>query len=203
MKIVLWQGEQIAPSKIVCVGRNYVEHIQELNNEVPEEMVLFCKPNSAICNDLIAHRGEAIHYELELCLLFDGERFCAVGVGFDLTKRAQQSRLKQQGLPWERAKAFDGSAVFSEFVSVDAIDDSLMFALEVDGQARQRGNIELMISAPEKILTEIQSFMTLQAGDIVMTGTPKGVGALVAGSRYQACLHQHHTLLCELDLTAQ
>ena len=118
MNQVLYDGLPITPSKIVCVGRNYVEHIQELNNDVPDQMVLFIKPNSAISPTLRCYHQEPLHYETELCFMVVDGAFKAASVGLDLTKRQLQSQLKIKGLPWERAKGFDGSALFSEFVSI-------------------------------------------------------------------------------------
>ncbi|WP_299002773.1 fumarylacetoacetate hydrolase family protein [uncultured Shewanella sp.] len=178
--------QAIQPSKIVCVGRNYVEHIKELNNDVPNDLVIFIKPNSAISTRLKAYHTEALHYETELCFLYQGGRFSAVGVGLDLTKRALQSQLKQKGLPWEKAKAFDGSVVFSDFVSIDSVDPSLSFSLSIDNEVIQQGDIALMIHSPQAILADILSFMSLEDGDIVMTGTPKGVGQLKPKSHYCA-----------------
>ena len=121
MNTVVVGNRVVVPSKVVCVGRNYVAHIKELNNEIPEDMVLFIKPNSAISDVLKSFHHEAIHYEAELCFLFEGGVFIAVGLGLDLTKRSLQSELKAKGLPWERAKAFDGSAVMSQFIPINAI----------------------------------------------------------------------------------
>ena len=109
MHSVKLASEEFTPSKIVCVGRNYAEHIAELNNETPTSMVLFVKPNSAISQQLHAeHNGEALHYETELCFLIKNKQLAGVGLGLDLTKRSLQSALKEKGLPWERAKAATG-----------------------------------------------------------------------------------------------
>ncbi|WP_305462796.1 fumarylacetoacetate hydrolase family protein [Photobacterium leiognathi] len=182
---------QITPSKIVCVGRNYVQHIHELGNEIPSHLVLFVKPNSAISNALNTHHGQAsLHYEAEICLMYQQGQFIAAGVGLDLTKRELQSELKQKGLPWERAKAFDGSVLFSDFVplaNINGIEFELVF--EQQQQVLQRGTTAQMITKPAEILKEIQSFMTLEDGDVVMTGTPKGVGMLSAGAQYTASLY--------------
>ena len=175
----------VTPSKIVCIGRNYVSHIRELGNEVPDEMVVFCKPNSAIGTELRAeHGGEALHYEGEIALLVQGGRFAGAGFGLDLTKRRLQSRLKKNGLPWERAKAFDGAALFSPFQPLSGDVAGLALELDVDSTPRQRGDVGLMLYPPATILAELQRFMTLEDGDIIMTGTPSGVGELRAGERF-------------------
>ena len=186
--------EQFLPSKIVCIGRNYVEHIQELNNEMPTQMVIFNKPNSAIMQRLTSFHHETLHYEAELCFLIKHGQPYAVAVGLDLTKRALQSSLKAKGLPWERAKAFDGSAVFSEFVALDdtlftdngELTNDLSIQLFINGELKQTGSIALMIHKPHEILGEIKEFSQLFDGDIIMTGTPKGVGIVEKGARFEA-----------------
>jgi 2-keto-4-pentenoate hydratase/2-oxohepta-3-ene-1,7-dioic acid hydratase in catechol pathway len=174
----------ITPSKIVCVGRNFVEHIHELGNDIPDEMVLFVKPNSAISPVLQAYSGEQLHYETELCYVVEQGQLSAVGIGFDLTKRGLQSKLKSKGLPWERAKAFNGSAVFSEFVELPSNSQALIFELDINNNKIQSGNIALMIHKPEAILAYVLSFMDLNDGDIIMTGTPKGVGTINSGDSF-------------------
>lgn len=182
-------GEQsITPSKIICIGRNYVDHINELNNEIPDEMVVFLKPNSAISNELYSFKQEQLHYETEICFMFENGRFSAVGIGLDITKRKLQSKLKAKSLPWERAKAFDGSAVFSLFVEISGVDNSLSVELDINGQNIQSGNINQMMYKPNEILKQLQTFMTLYDGDIVMTGTPKGVGSIIKGDTYSATI---------------
>ncbi|MFT5235835.1 MAG: 2-keto-4-pentenoate hydratase/2-oxohepta-3-ene-1,7-dioic acid hydratase in catechol pathway [Shewanella sp.] len=185
----------VTPFKLVCVGRNYVEHIKELGNEVPESMLLFVKPNSAIATSLSSFHHEAIHYETELCFLFEEGKFSAVGIGLDLTKRALQSELKAKGLPWERAKAFDGSTVLSEFIEIDQISDELSFELSINGVQIQAGHISLMMNSPEQILMEISTFMSLQNGDIIMTGTPKGVGVVHLDDLFEVILFDGKTQL--------
>ncbi len=183
MNKIDFNGKEVTPSKIICIGRNYVEHISELGNEIPDDMVVFNKPNSAIGRELYAFYGEPIHYEAEICFLYQSGKFSAVGVGLDLTKRALQSSLKGKGLPWERAKAFNNSALFSKFVSLDSPDD-LTIELIVNDELRQRGNVGMMMYKPSDILKGIESFMTLEDGDIVMTGTPKGVGQVCVGDKF-------------------
>ncbi len=181
MKTIVIGNRTTTPSKIVCVGRNYVAHIEELGNPVPDEMVVFMKPNSAISDELRATHIEQLHYEGELSFVYEGGRFSAVGFGIDLTRRALQSRLKEKGLPWERAKAFDGSATFSPFVEIGNDIDSLSMRLEINGREVQSGTIELMMYKPADILAGLSGFLTLNDGDIVMTGTPAGVGPVTAG----------------------
>ncbi|WP_163338604.1 fumarylacetoacetate hydrolase family protein [Desulfopila sp. IMCC35008] len=177
---------EYAPSKIVCVGRNYVEHISELGNELPNQMVIFCKPNSAITDVLHAFNGERLHYEAEICYIIEAGKPVAVTCGLDLTKRELQADLKTKGLPWERAKGFDGSALFGPFVALEDIQQELTIELYVNGTLRQQGSTSMMLHKPENILREIGTVMTLDDGDIVMTGTPAGVGEVVAGDNYMA-----------------
>ncbi len=121
---------------------------------------------------------EPLHFEGELCFVYQQGKFTAVGFGLDLTKRGLQSTLKTKGLPWERAKAFNGSALFSDFVAIDSIDDDLSLTLTINGELQQAGGVSLMMYKPAEILAELQTFITLEDGDIVMTGTPKGVGII-------------------------
>ncbi len=185
MPTVTLTGKPVTPSKVVCIGRNYVAHIEELGNEIPDEMVVFNKPNSAIGTALHAYLDEPIHYEAELAFMIKGGALCAVGFGLDLTKRTLQSKLKEKGLPWERAKAFDGAALFSEFVTLPADEETLSLRLTVNGELRQEGGVTLMMYRPQTILQELAKFTTLADGDIIMTGTPKGVGVVNAGERFE------------------
>jgi 2-keto-4-pentenoate hydratase/2-oxohepta-3-ene-1,7-dioic acid hydratase in catechol pathway len=190
MNHIVVENKHVTPSKIICIGRNYVEHIAELGNEIPDEMVVFLKPNSAISTNLNAEHQEPLHYEGELCFVYQDGVFSAVGFGLDLTKRSLQSKLKAKGLPWERAKAFDGSAVFSDFVSLDKNvlenkDDSLSLELTINDDVIQQGGVSLMMYKPLDILRELQRFMTLENGDVVMTGTPVGVGEVVKGAVFK------------------
>ncbi|TXS90725.1 fumarylacetoacetate hydrolase family protein [Parahaliea maris] len=185
MKTVFVDGHAVAPSKIVCVGRNYVAHIAELGNEVPDDMVVFLKPNSALGTELQASFGEPLHYEGEIAFVVKDGALAAVGFGLDLTRRQLQSQLKAKGLPWERAKAFDGAAVFSEFVALPpGAPDDLGLVLEVDGELRQQGDVSLMLYPPRVILEQLASFLTLEDGDIIMTGTPAGVDEIHPGETF-------------------
>jgi 2-keto-4-pentenoate hydratase/2-oxohepta-3-ene-1,7-dioic acid hydratase in catechol pathway len=176
-------GQAVIPSKIVCVGRNYAAHIEELHHTLPEQPVIFVKPNSAISDQVRFQPKDVIHYEAEIVLLVRAGKFAGVGLGLDLTKRELQTYLKQSGLPWERAKGFDGAAVFSEFVRLDAELSGLALELSVNGEVKQQGGYELMLFKPEMLLQEITSFMTLEDNDLLMTGTPKGVGPITPGDK--------------------
>jgi len=169
-------------NKIVCVGRNYVEHIKELNNEIPSEPVYFMKPFSCISNKITLPGYSPMHYEGEICF-FIGEKL-KVGFGFDFTLREIQGMLKQKGLPWERAKAFKGAAVFSEFVDFEDID-ALGLEVYKNGKLVQKGDVGLMMYKPEFLFEDIDRIFGLSSGDIVMTGTPKGVGLVERGDVFE------------------
>lgn len=198
MQHILINNTQIEPSKIVCVGRNYAEHAKELKNEIPQEPVIFIKPNSAI-SDLLSpvHVGDTLHYEGELCFTVDDKGFNTVGFGLDLTKRDLQSRLKSKGLPWERAKAFDGSALFSRFVPISCVSNDLRFELYINNQLTQSGHIREMQFSPLTILNNLMEFMTLEPGDILMTGTSSGVGPVKTGDLFYAKVLDGNNLLTE------
>jgi 2-keto-4-pentenoate hydratase/2-oxohepta-3-ene-1,7-dioic acid hydratase in catechol pathway len=186
MRSVLVDGRPVRPSKIVCIGRNYAEHVAELGNEMPDSMVIFAKPNSAIGDTLYSHRqGEPLHYEGEIALMVEGGRYAAVAFGLDLTRRALQSELKARGLPWERAKAFDGAALFGPFVPLTRPPESLGLRLHIDDELAQEGQAAMMLYPPSVILQELAAVMSLEDGDIIMTGTPAGVGAVEAGRAYR------------------
>jgi len=197
MKSITQKGVQINPSKIVCIGRNYVEHIKELNNEIPSEPVIFMKPNSAISDQIIFDDNDTVHYEGEISFVVNKGKLAAVGFGLDLTKREIQSQLKVKGLPWERAKAFDGSAVFSDFVGFEGNIENLRMELYINDQLRQIGGCDLMLYKPDEILAEICRFMTLEKGDIIMTGTPKGVAAINRGDIFAGKIFSKNKLLVE------
>jgi len=194
MKSIQYQNQRIQPSKIVCIGRNYVEHIAELNNEVPDEMVVFIKPNSAIADAISFNQAEEVHYEGELVFLIKGGQLAAVGFGLDLTKRQLQTRLKEKGLPWERAKAFDGAAILSGFVPFDSLND-LRLELYINDELKQKGGCQQMMYPPRVIVEELNTFMTLVDGDLIMTGTPKGVGVINSGDQFSAKVYQGEELL--------
>ena len=197
MTSLVFNGEPFIPGKIVCIGRNYVEHIKELGNEMPDDMVVFCKPASCISDQLIAEQDEPLHFETELCFVVQQGGIAGVGIGLDLTKRNLQNELKKKGLPWERAKGFDGAATFSYFVPLPVDQNKLTFTLHIDGELTQQGDPTLMMYPPDAILLELSRFMTLQDNDIIMTGTPKGVGVVNEGSQFVGRVFYDHELLIE------
>jgi len=156
MNRILINNTEIFPSKVVCIGRNYTEHIAELNNETPDEPVFFFKPNSSISNEMIFPKGnESCHYEAEISFIIEDNKISAVGFGLDLTLREVQSKLKEKGLPWERAKCFHNSAVFSEFVSFSGDTSKLEVELYINNELKQKGGVSLMITKPQEIILNI------------------------------------------------
>jgi len=203
MNTIMVDGKTMIPSKVVCVGRNYVEHIKELNNEIPTSMVLFMKPNSSI-SDKLPTRNNELHYEGEISFVVKDSKIEAVGFGLDLTDRNLQSKLKRKGLPWERAKAFDGAGVFSKFIPIKTDDINLLnLKLYINDTLKQVGGVELMIYSPNTILNEISTFTTLEDGDIVMSGTPKGVGTFKKGDKIIGEIYLGDKLIVRKDWIAE
>ena len=204
MSSVRFGEKLITPSKLLCIGRNYVAHINELNNTLPEQMVVFNKPNSCITSTLSSFHQERLHYEVEICFLIEEEQLSAVAIGFDLTKRDLQSELKSKGLPWERAKAFDGSAVFSRFIPLDGIDiNQLQIELFINSMRVQCGQVSQMIYSPETILADLKSYTQLYDGDVIMTGTPQGVGEIHMGDIFLSRLKLDGKTLIEAEWVAR
>jgi 2-keto-4-pentenoate hydratase/2-oxohepta-3-ene-1,7-dioic acid hydratase in catechol pathway len=189
--------KEVYPSKVVCIGRNYADHIAELENETPTQAVIFIKPNSAVTDRLYFNDIDSIHYEGEISFVVNNNHISAVGFGLDLTKRAIQTTLKEAGLPWERAKAFNHSAVFSEFVTFTGDMNHLRLELYINGTLIQQAGTDLMLTKPLDILNEIDSFLTMENGDIMMTGTPKGVGEIHVGDIFEGKIFEHDTLLVQ------
>lgn len=185
------------PSKIICIGRNYVAHIKELGNEIPKEPVIFIKPNSAISPDIHSGEPDEIHFEGEISIVVRSGEPVAVGFGLDLTKRKLQSALKAKGLPWERSKAFDGAAVFSEFVTFNGQVNALRLELYINDHLVQQGGCQLMIYKPDEILAEVKGFLSLEDGDLIMTGTPAGVGPVNTGDRFTGKIYDNKDLVVE------
>ena len=198
--------------RIFAIGRNYVEHIQELNNERPDEPVIFSKPDTAILrnNDPFYYPSFSndIHHEVELVLRIskDGKNieekfasryFDAIGVGIDFTARDLQQKAKDKGLPWDIAKGFNGSAPISNsFLTLDRFPDlkNINFKLEVNGKLKQQGNTSLMLFPFEYIIAYLSKFFTLKTGDLIFTGTPKGVGPVAAGDTLSAYIENEKLL---------
>jgi len=156
MKSIRYNQIETVPSKVVCIGRNYVEHIEELGNEIPENMVVFNKPNSAI-SDTLHYFTEKTRFEGEICFLIENGSIAGVGFGLDLTHAGIQNRLKNKGLPWERAKVFDNSAVLSEFVPFSGDMHHLHMKLTVNDELVQFANYDLMIYKPDVMVEEIKT----------------------------------------------
>jgi 2-keto-4-pentenoate hydratase/2-oxohepta-3-ene-1,7-dioic acid hydratase in catechol pathway len=185
--------------KIICIGRNYSEHAKELGNAVPTEPVFFCKPDSAILPKgnpfYIPEWTSDIHYEIELVMRierlgknieenFAPRYYSEIGLGIDFTARDVQEELKKKGLPWEKAKGFDGSAVISQdFLPVEELGDlnKIEFSLKKNGVVVQNGNSADMIFSFDKIVEHVSKYMTLKIGDYIFTGTPAGVGPVAIG----------------------
>ncbi|EOU2463457.1 2-keto-4-pentenoate hydratase [Vibrio cidicii] len=196
-------NKKLQPSKVLCVGRNYVEHIKELDNALPEQMVLFHKPATSVTSSLSSFHQEPLHYEAEICFVVEDGQYTGVGIGLDLTKREMQSYLKGKGLPWERAKAFDGSAVMSRFVSLAGLDvGDLNLELFINCVRVQKGHVNQMLYSPQAILAELKGYVTLQDGDIVMTGTPQGVGVVHKGDVFLGRLKCGEHTLIEIEWLA-
>ena len=191
--------------KIICIGRNFVDHARELNNEVPSKPVFFLKPDSALVTGnkpfFYPDFSNMVHHELEVVIRIDrlgrsieekfaDRYFSEIALGVDFTARDLQNEAKEKGLPWEIAKGFDYSAPISEFYPLDKYGDihKLSFRLDVNGKTVQDGNTSLMIFSFEKIIAYVSRFMTLKTGDLIYTGTPAGVGPVAINDRLEAYL---------------
>ena len=202
--------------RIFAVGRNYVEHIEELNNQRPDEPVIFTKPDTAIIRNnapfYLPDFSNDVHHEVELVLRIgkDGKNidpkfasryYDAIGIGIDFTARDIQAKLKEKALPWDIAKGFDGSApISSTFISLSEIRDvaNISFRLEVDGQLRQQGNTSLMLFPFDVIISYLSKFFTLRVGDLIFTGTPKGVARVTKGNKLSAYIENEKLLEFEV-----
>jgi acylpyruvate hydrolase len=179
--------------KIICIGRNYAEHAKELNNAVPTEPVIFLKPDTAVSKNsqpfYYPDFSTDIHHEIELVVKISRpgkhieEKFAhkyyeEITLGIDFTARDIQQKCKEKGLPWEKAKAFDGSAAVGNFISKNSIVDlkNLDFNLELNGKTVQHGNTSEMIFSTDAIISYVSKYFTLKTGDLIFTGTPAGVG---------------------------
>lgn len=191
--------------KIICIGRNYIEHAKELNNPVPTEPVFFMKPESSIIRNnfpfFYPEFSKEIHYESEIVLhickvgkhiqeKFAHTYYDAIGVGIDFTARDIQQKCKEKGLPWEKAKAFDGSAPISEFMPKESFENlnDLNIKLDINGTTVQDGTSKDMIFTFDKIISYVSQFVTFKIGDMIFTGTPAGVGPVQINDRLEVYL---------------
>lgn len=196
-------GVEYPIGKIVCLARNYVEHIRELGNDTPTQPVLFMKPSSSVIGDgeviHIPAYSQECHHEVELALIIgsggkdipEGEalgHIAGYGVALDMTLRDVQNELKKKGLPWEIAKGFDTSCPLSEFVAGEEVGDpqTLRLRLVINGEVRQDGTTDHMIHSVRQIVSHVSTIFTLEPGDVILTGTPSGVGPVRSGDRLQA-----------------
>jgi 2-keto-4-pentenoate hydratase/2-oxohepta-3-ene-1,7-dioic acid hydratase in catechol pathway len=178
--------------KIICIGRNYVKHIEELQNEKPSEPVVFLKPDSAILLKqhpfVIPEFSDDIHHEVEILVKinkvgkyiepkFAHNYYDEIGLGIDFTARDLQNKLKEKGLPWEKAKAFDGSAVIGDFLPKKLFSslENINFELIKNKESVQKGNTSLMLWKIDELISHVSQYFTLKIGDIIFTGTPEGV----------------------------
>lgn len=188
--------------KILAIGQNYIAHNQEMNSENPTEPVVFMKPDSAILRQnrpfFIPDFSHEIHYETELIVKinrlgkhiakkFARRYYAEIGLGVDFTARDLQRELKAKGLPWEKSKAFDSSAVIGQFLSVKEIDNvqDIEFRLDINGKTVQQGNSRDMIFSIDELVAYTSQFFTLKIGDIIFTGTPSGVGKVAKEDRLE------------------
>jgi 2-keto-4-pentenoate hydratase/2-oxohepta-3-ene-1,7-dioic acid hydratase in catechol pathway len=202
--------------KIICIGRNYVDHAKELKNPIPEEPVFFLKPDTAL---LIKNRpffypdfSNEIHFEVELILKinklgksieeqFAHTYYSEIGLGIDFTARDIQKKAKEKGLPWEKAKAFDYSAAVSDtFIPLNELGEknNIRFRLEKNGEIVQQGNSKDMIFSFDHLVSYVSRFMTLRTGDLIFTGTPAGVGPVNIGDKLDAYLGENQLLSCRI-----
>lgn len=210
-QIKFTNGKTLTPGKIIGLGRNYLDHIRELGNAVPERAVIFCKPQSSLLEDggtiILPDFAQECHHELELAVLIgkSGKKIAAenaldyvagYAVALDLTLRDLQTQLKEKGLPWDIAKGFDTSCPLSDVVPADQVanPNDLGMQLKVNGLIRQQGNTAQMMRSIEEIIAEISIYFTLEPGDIILTGTPAGVARLQSGDVLEGSIEQVGTL---------
>jgi 2-keto-4-pentenoate hydratase/2-oxohepta-3-ene-1,7-dioic acid hydratase in catechol pathway len=208
--------------KVVCVGRNYAAHAKELNNPIPSSPILFIKPSSSAVpfapSFSIPEDQGSVHYELEIAILIGqplknatpeqvAGGIAGIGLGLDLTLRELQAKLKEQGHPWERAKSFDGACPITDFVSIEASNvadwQSLELMLEKNGQLQQQGSSADMLFPILPLIAHMSENFSLQAGDVILTGTPAGVGPLAVGDDLTGSLSlANKTLLTRMTLVS-
>jgi 2-keto-4-pentenoate hydratase/2-oxohepta-3-ene-1,7-dioic acid hydratase in catechol pathway len=186
--------------KLICIGRNYTKHIEELENEKPTDPVIFLKPDTSILLKkqpfFIPDFSNDVHHEIEVLVkinrvgkyidkVFAHKYYNEVGLGIDFTARDLQSKLKDKGLPWEKAKAFDGAAVIGDWIAKKEFSDvnDINFSLKKNDEIVQTGNTSLMLWKIDEIIEYVSKYFTLKIGDIIFTGTPAGVGKVIANDK--------------------
>ena len=197
--------------KIICIGQNYLDHIKELNSKIPTEPVFFMKPDTALLppgkDFYLPDFSNNVQHEVELVLRickegkhieekFASRYYDKITLGIDITARDVQQRIKENGLPWEVSKSFDNSAPLGELVSLEDLKNKngIDFELKINGKSVQQGNSNQMVFSFDKIISYLSHFVTLRKGDLIFTGTPKGVGAMKAGDRLEAFLEGNKVL---------
>jgi acylpyruvate hydrolase len=200
--------------KIFCIGRNYSEHAKELGNAVPENPVVFSKPDTALLKNgedfYLPSFSNDVHHEIELVIRinkvgkniqekFARSYYSELGIGVDFTARDLQAQLKSKGLPWELAKGFDGSAPIGEFLPIADLDlSNINFGLNKNGAWVQQGNTKDMIFSFDKIISFISQYFTLKVGDLIYTGTPAGVGPVAIGDKLEGFMEEKSMLNFEV-----
>jgi len=193
--MVIVDKTSLKPGKIICIGRNYVKHIEELHNDFPKEMVLFQKSASSISEQLL-HPMKSCRFEAEICFIIKDKKIFAFGGGLDLTLDEEQNYLKSKGLPWERAKSFKNSAVFTDFISLDYKGD-LFLKLYKNDILQQYADEALMIYPVKEILEQCENVFGLEDNDIIMTGTPEGVSHFLPNDKFTIKLYHKEKLLVQ------
>lgn len=198
--------------KIVCIGRNYAAHVRELNNAMPDEPVIFIKPDTAVLRNnapfFIPEFTRDVHHEIEVVVKinkngksipvqFAADYYDEITVGIDFTARDLQSKLKEKGLPWEKAKGFDHSAVIGKFIPKTGLDmKNLDFHLTKNGETVQKGNTQMMMHSVDEVIAHVSQYFMLKTGDLIFTGTPEGVGPIAAGDELKGFLGDMQLFRC-------
>ncbi len=201
--------------KIICIGRNYAEHAKEMNSAIPTEPVFFLKPDTALIKDnqpfYYPDFSKEIHHEVELVLKiskpgknidskYAHKYYDEIGIGIDFTARDIQSKCKEKGLPWEKAKAFDGSAPIGQFIDKKKLIDldNINFHLTINGIVIQKGNTKDLLFTFDAVIAYVSKFITLKTGDLIFTGTPEGVGPVRIGDKLEAFIENEKLLNFEI-----
>lgn len=198
--------------KIVCIGRNYAAHVRELNNAMPDEPVIFIKPDTAVLRNnapfFIPEFTQDVHHEIEVVVKinkngksipvqFAADYYDEITVGIDFTARDLQSKLKEKGLPWEKAKGFDHSAVIGKFIPKTGLDmKNLDFHLTKNGETVQKGNTQMMMHSVDEVIAHVSQYFMLKTGDLIFTGTPEGVGPVAKGDELKGFLGDMQLFRC-------